>query len=256
VKKLILFLTALTGHAAVSNYRLEGVTAQQAILLFTVPDATQCTVLVYSDASSTKLIDDTNTASFTGSTACNRNGSVVNGVISTGAGAGADVQFIVGTRASTRSLAFLTTYYGTITDTLNSSATPFQFTTGNIPVGSLFPPIPGFNSNTWDNRDYPVFSLSSANRDQLYVDPTTGIPVKRLTMGGDGWYTNQQKYSTGDGTGQAPLFDTVATVAGTCATCSNIFTNGASYATLFRRRKCLAPDAADRAFRRRRLGRI
>ena len=201
-------------------------TPTQAVLSFTVSDPSQCLVQVYSDAGRTQLVDDTNSTLFAGSQRCNRAGSAISG---------SSVSFVAGLRTSqkasdgkfhSRTLAAVTTYYYTITDVLAFQSVQGSFTTHNPSLGNLYPEQPPFDPNAWDNRAYPQFTWTPSQRNQMLVDPTTGLLVKRMTFAGDAYVKNQ---NSTDGVG-APLA-TAITGSSTCTNANNLNASGASYAT-------------------------
>jgi hypothetical protein len=201
-------------------------TPSQAILSFTVSDPAQCLVEVYSDAARTQLVDDTNSTLFAGSQRCNRAGSAIDG---------ASVSFIAGLRTSqqasdgkfhSRALAAATTYYYTISDVLSFQSANGSFRTSNPALGNLYPEQPPFDPNAWDNRAYPQFTWTPAQRAQMLVDPSSGLLVKRMTFAGDAYVKSQ---NSTDGVG-APLAAAI-TSNGACSNASGLNSSGANYAT-------------------------
>ena len=180
-----IILLSPAGFAAIGPVSVQS-TPAQAILSFTVSDPSQCLVEVYSDTARTELVDDTNSTLFAGSERCNRAGSAINGE---------SVSFVAGLRTSqegsdgklhSRALAAVTKYYYTITDVLAFQSAQGSFTTRNPALGNLYPEQPPFDPNAWDNRAYPQFDWTPGQRNQMLVDPTTGLLVKRVTFAGDG----------------------------------------------------------------------
>jgi hypothetical protein len=162
----------------ITNLRFQTPLAGQIVFSFNVPSPTQCTVTAYSDPAFTVPIDDTNTILFSGSNACNRSSSVINGN---------QVQFVLGTRISSRMLPANTPVYVMITDTLNGFSTQTSVTTGNLPVGGTQPIIPPFcTSNTTSTAfgNYCLPDINWTNQAKQYVDPMTGVVIKRVTSPG------------------------------------------------------------------------
>src|SRR5271154_6373016 len=217
-------LTAPAAFAAIGPVTIQS-TPTQAILSFTVSDPTQCLVLVYSDAARTQLVDDSNSTLFSGAQRCNRTGSAI---------AGDSVSFVAGLRTSrkasdgklhSRALAAATTFYYTITDLLSFQSANGSFRTRNPALGNMYPEQPPFDPNAWDNRAYPQFNWTLAQRNQTLVDPTSGFLVKRMTFAGDAYLKSQ---NSTDGVG-AP-FATAITGNATCSNAANLNSSGASYA--------------------------
>jgi hypothetical protein len=211
--------------AAIGDVKVQS-TPTEAILSFTVSDPAQCLVQVYSDPARTLLVDDTNSTLFVGSQRCNRAGSAIQG---------ASVSFVAGLRTSqkasdgklhSRALAAMTTYYFTITDVLGFQTAQGSFTTRNPALGNLYPEQPPFDSNGWDNRAYPQFGWTPSQRNQMLVDPTTGLLVKRMTFAGDAYVKSQNSI---DGTG-SPLA-TAVTGNAACSNAGNLNASGVSYGT-------------------------
>ena len=65
----------------------------------------------------------------------------------------------------------------------------------------MYPEQPPFDPTAWDNRAYPQFNWTPGQRNQMLVDPSTGLLVKRMTFAGDAYAKNQ---NSTDGVG-SPL---------------------------------------------------
>jgi hypothetical protein len=224
-KRLGIILCAPACFAAIGPVSVQS-TPVQAILSFTVSDPSQCLVQVYSDAARTELVDDTNSTLFAGSQRCNRTGSAISGT---------HVSFVAGLRTSqkasdgkfhSRALAAVTTYYYTISDVLAFQSAQGSFTTRNPALGNLYPEQPPFDPNAWDNRAYPQFDWTQAQRNQTLVDPSTGLLVKRMTFAGDAYLKG---VNSTDGVG-APLAAAI-TGSSVCSNASSLNSSGATYAT-------------------------
>ena len=219
---IILFAPA--AFAAIGPVSVQS-TPTQAILSFTVSDPTQCLAQVYSDAARTQLVDDSNSTLFAGAQRCNRTGSAINGD---------SVSFVAGLRTSqkasdgklhSRALAAATTFYYTITDLLSFQSANGSFRTRNPALGNMYPEQPPFDPNAWDNRAYPRFDWTLAQRNQMLVDPTSGLLVKRMTFAGDA-YVKSQNSTDGVGSLLAPG----VTGSSTCTNSTNLNSSGASFA--------------------------
>ncbi len=211
-----------SGSATITGAQIAGQTYRQAIIQFNVPHANAATVQVFTDSACTNIVEDTNSALWSGSSAANRSGSVVGGVLSGGSADGEAVQFVAGTLTGNRALSQATQYWAQITNTGDGSRVTIPFSTEPMPLGNLFPEQPPFSTTRWDNRGYPIFALGASGRNTLQTDPTTGLLVKRMTFAGD---TYAQKYSVGDTTGQAPPFDTPIDNNNSCTNAANLASN-------------------------------
>ncbi|HZU25906.1 MAG TPA: hypothetical protein VFA04_10305, partial [Bryobacteraceae bacterium] len=235
LRSAALFLFGAAAIAAqVSGVSVDGVTAQQAVITFQVPDAAQCTLRVFRDSGRTQLADDTNEALFAGSTACNRTGSAVNGK---------RVSFVAGLRTSqlardglmhSRSLATLTTYYYTITDEVTQASQQGQFTTANLPSGNLYPEQVPWDANGFGNAAYPNLDFGGTGQGcggangnaGACIDPVTGLQYWLFTSAGA-----HGSLST-PWNGAQTLFQTPVLSGGSCDTAANMVNNpGNHFAT-------------------------
>jgi hypothetical protein len=191
MSKYVFFL-AFSLPAQVINVSVAGVTNTQAVLQYTAPDSSACTVVVSTSPTFTPLVHDLDPLIFTGSNLDNRTGSVAAGLLRT---------FVVGKRAAeqginghwySRALEALTQHYYQIT--CGSLTATGSFTTSNIALGNTYnealPPAPSATSNriysytgqyawpeflNWDPSDITA-------RQEVVIDPQTGMSLKRMTM--------------------------------------------------------------------------
>ncbi|HXB67842.1 MAG TPA: hypothetical protein VNY05_06340, partial [Candidatus Acidoferrales bacterium] len=186
------FFLAFPVAAQISNVSVLGVTNTQALLQYTAPDATACTVEVSTFPTYVPLVHDVDPAVFAGSNLDNRPGSISGSVERT---------FVVGTRDAepglsghwySRALQALTQHYYRITcGTYTAAGT---FTTDNIALGNTYnealPPAPNVTSNgiyTYTGQyAWPEFlnwnTADPAARQEAVIDPQTGMSLKRMTM--------------------------------------------------------------------------
>lgn len=213
---------ALPALAGVGNVLVE-ITPTQAALWFTVTDPAQCTVQIFTAAG--MIVDDTNTNLFPGAQQCNRSGATFDGTTAT---------FVAGLRTSalasdgklhSRALAAETTYTYLITDAVDGGTAEGSFTTETPAAGNLYPEQPPFNSNAWDNRAHPQFDWTPAQRDQLLIDPLSGLLVKRVTFASDAYADTEHSAD-----GVLPQLATGVVAGGACSNANNLNTTGASYA--------------------------
>ena len=180
MKKALAFLFPVLSFAAVTNVRVVGTTPTQAVIAYTAPGSSACTIAVSLSASHTSLVPDVDPALFTGANSDNRSGSIA---------IGRSRVFVVGTRkvqtASgrnySRALQAMTLHYFLIT--CGSDTATGTFTTQTTPAGVGYgDPIPIDPSNN-GNYLYPTFSTT--DRTSSVIDPHTGALVKNLTLPGD-----------------------------------------------------------------------
>lgn len=202
-----------TGSTSITGARVTGQTYRQIVVQFTAPHANAVQVDAFTDALCTKETPDTLMAN-----AANRAGSVVDGVVSGGSTDGKTVQIPVGTLTDTRALTQATQYWIQIKNTADNSAVTLPASTNAMPIGNLYPEQPLPDSTKWDNRSYPKFQWGTGHRNDKYVDPTTGLIVKPVTMPGDAW---SQSYGVGDGYNNPPPFDAPITSSGTWTNTAN-----------------------------------
>ncbi len=163
-----------------------GTSATQAILHYQAPDASACQVQVSPNASFTPLAADVDPFLFTAANQDNRPGSGSNGT---------DRYFVVGKRRAdmatdgkrySRALQAFTPYYAQVT----CAGTPatVQFTTANPPLGNNYPETPPFDPAAFGNYAWPTIDWNDQSK--TYIDPMTGIALKRATS--PGWYGGSQ----------------------------------------------------------------
>jgi hypothetical protein len=171
------------------NVRADQATAQQQIIDFDLAapaDLAGCTVIVYSDAGRTVVVQDSDTTIRANAQACNR--GALDTDLSSIVSQGTHVQFISGLRGTRKSaadnllhsmsLAPLTTYYYTIA--AGSASVNGQFTTATIPVGANFPdaPLSDTTGTNVNGLQYPYIADNAPGT--IVNDPTTGIPIVRV----------------------------------------------------------------------------
>ncbi|HEV2200140.1 MAG TPA: hypothetical protein VGR73_09980 [Bryobacteraceae bacterium] len=217
-------LGLVPAHAAVQNISVQ-TTSTQAVISFTVADPARCAVQIFTSSQPSAPADDTNNTLFPGSEQCNRAGSAVNGTT---------VSFVAGTRTAakasdgnmhSRALAANTTYYYVILDMTDSMIAQGPLTTANLAAGNLYPEQPPFDPNGWDNRGHPQFDWTTGQRNQMLVDPTTGLLVKRMTFAGDAY-----AYSRNSGDQGGAQLAAAVVASGGCTNSANLTTNGAALA--------------------------
>jgi hypothetical protein len=129
MKRAIILLFPILGFADITNVRVAGTTATQAILAYIAPDNSACTVAVSTSSSYTPLVHDVDPALFSGANSDSRPGSI---------DSGRSRVFVVGKRTverdlaghnSSRALQAATLHYFRITCPSDASTAPGTFTT-------------------------------------------------------------------------------------------------------------------------------
>lgn len=165
----------------ISNVRVLGATATQAILAYTAPSDAPCTLEVSESLEFSPLVHDLNPALFQGANLDSRPGNLASG---------RDRVFVIGKRTAqqasdgryySRALQTATLHYYRITC---GDAPPVSdsFWTANLPLGITRGDALLANPDNPGETLQP--SLSSA-RSQAVIDPSTGVLLKRLTMQDD-----------------------------------------------------------------------
>jgi hypothetical protein len=155
-------------------------TATQAILKYTAASSAACTIQVSESSSMSPLVHDVDPSLFPGSNLDNRASSVAN-----------DLRriFTVGTRRSdlatdgklySRALQANTQHYYQVT--CGSSSFTGQFMTINPPLGNGYSDIPPFNPAGFGNYGWPT--IDWIDQTKVYIDPLTGLAVKRFSQPG------------------------------------------------------------------------
>jgi len=179
-----LFLAlALVCSGAVTDLRIIGVTNTQAVIRYTAPTTTACTVEVSEEADLDPLVNDVNTTLFSGSNSDSRTGAVSRG---------RERVFVAGTRTFetaadgerySRALQAATLHYVEVTCGSDTATT--TFTTSTVPLGNTRPdpvayPRPASPlGKSW----FPTRLLT--DRDACYIDPHSGVKVCNLALPGD-----------------------------------------------------------------------
>jgi hypothetical protein len=182
-RTLIFFLGALSFAAGAlwgqqaANVKVS-VTATQAVISYTAPDNNPCTVQVSKSSTLSPLVHDVDPLLFSGSASDARPGN---------ANIGTNRTFVVGARTTatgldgrrySRALQSFTQHYYAVT--CDSNAVTGSFETANLPLGNLSSDVPPFDTDSFGNYGWPTVDWT--NTDTEYVDPFTGILLKRVTF--------------------------------------------------------------------------
>jgi hypothetical protein len=199
------FAAAVLCRAAIP-VTVVGTTPTQAVLSYTAPGDSACTVAVSQSSSLAPLVNDVNPSLFAGAGSDQRSGNLVTGTSRV---------VVIGQRTAalaldgnlySRALQAFTQYYFQVTCGATTGAA--QFTTANPPRGNSAPDSVPFVSGAWGNQGWPTMSWSAANQ---YVDPLTGLVIERISNGG---HANGQEYSA--------LYTSVVDLASAWTTPNNI----------------------------------
>ncbi len=175
-------------------------TATQAIVTYTAPSSAPCSIQVSESASLSPLVHDVDPSLFPGSNLDSRPGNLAEGLQRT---------FVVGARRGdlaadnnhySRALQANTLHYYKVT--CGATVLTGQFTTANPPLGNSYSDNPPFDATAFGNYGWP--SIDWKDQSEVYVDPLTGIAIKRFSQPGAFGYVGGTK-GTRDG-GALPLY--------------------------------------------------
>ena len=218
--RLLFLLATIPAFGAITNVTVQGTTSTQAIVTYTAPTASACTVEVSLESDYTPLVEDVDPVLFPGSDSDNRTGNLINGrsriIVIGKRGDNAVSGFKAITAAvdghnRSRALRAATIYYGRITCGGDSAA--FTFQTANLPVGDTRgEPLPVaepfvYESVTGNAAVYPEFA-----------DPHTGVRVRRA-VGDYGKFGYGGSSASWPGTSPAIPADCNKTLTGVKGSC-------------------------------------
>ncbi len=186
---LVLFWPALAA-ATITNVAVDSTTATQAILRYTAPGASACSLQVSESASLQPLVHDVDPALFPGEDQDSRTGNLTSGRARV---------FVIGKRRAdqgtdgnwySRALQAYTQHYYLIT--CGTDTATGTFTTGNIALGNTYnedlPADPNAGQSGYfvsgGQYAWPQFTnwVNTTGRSETVVDPQTGMLLKRVTM--------------------------------------------------------------------------
>jgi hypothetical protein len=180
--RISLLAVAALGHASAQTTVL-GVTPTQAVLQYQAAAGVVCQIQVSPNRSMSPLAADVDPALFSGANLDSRPGSVSSG--------NGSRTFVVGQRRAdvaadgkrySRALQAFTQYFYNVN--CGGSIQTGTFTTLNPPLGNNFPEQPPFEASAFGNYAWPTIDWNDPNK--TYIDPMTGILLKRVTS--PGWY--------------------------------------------------------------------
>jgi len=178
--------------SALAQSTVLGVTATQAVLQYQAASSTVCQIKVSPNQSINPLVPDVDPGLFPGANLDNRAGNISSPT-------GTLHYFVVGRRRAdlasdgnhySRALQAFTEYFFQVT--CGGTVQTGRFVTANPPLGNNFPEPPPFDATGFGNYAWP--SVNWSDQTKSYVDPMTGILLKRAT--GPGWYGASQTGKT------------------------------------------------------------
>lgn len=171
---------AMVSPSRALSVTVVGTSNTQAILAYTAPNSSPCTVHVSESAGMTPLVHDVDSTLFTGADSDSRTGAF---------SATTNRIFVVGKRMTDRGLdgasysralqANQTHYYSVACTGATVTAT---FATTNIPIGSTYTELPQMDSST----ALAVVPTFPDNRTTTVIDQQTGILAKKVWISTDG----------------------------------------------------------------------
>ncbi|HXE62600.1 MAG TPA: hypothetical protein VN519_03625, partial [Bryobacteraceae bacterium] len=192
--KFIISSTALFALAVAPALaqRVIGVTPTQAVIHYQAPNAADCQVQVSRNSSMTPLAYDVDPVLFPGSNLDSRAGNVISP-------SKTDRYFVIGRkRADTasdgkrysRALQAFSEYFYQVS--CSGNVQTGRFVTANPPLGNDYPEPAPFDATAFGNWAWPTIDWNDQSR--TYIDPMTGIVLKRAT--GPGWFGQTQTGKT------------------------------------------------------------
>jgi len=182
------FAFAASCFAGIAGVAVSGATATQAVVTYTAPNTSPCTLAVSETADADAnpqppLVHDVDPNLFAGADQDNRADNVSNGLQRT---------FIIGKRAAekgadgryySRALQTKTIHYGKLT--CGTDTARFQFETANIPLGIGY-------SDPWPSDpgapgEWAAPSSPGGVADEQFIEPQTGVRIQRVTYPGLGY---------------------------------------------------------------------
>lgn len=182
MRALILLLSPLAYLFQTSQIEVRELetTPTQAVLVFQVPDPDNCTVKVARDEAFAQLVHDSNTALFSGAQNCNRPGSFVDGNTVTFVSGLRRAQKAADQKFYSRALEANQVFYYRIQS--GAQTKEGSFSTKNPPLGKTYGEPYPYEAEAPGHYAWPTVDWTDAAKE--YVDPLTGILMKRMTSPG------------------------------------------------------------------------
>lgn len=178
VLPLLIIPTLAFGAVSIS---LIGASSTQIAIRYEAPDTNACTWEVSESASYTPLVNDVNTTLFTNSNRDDRAGAISSGTTRIFVMGKRTVDTASDSKNYSRALQANTTHYYRVTCGIQTGTG--STATKNVPNGFTRGEPPPIDPNTAGGYLWPT--LSTTDRAQLFLDPWSGIMVRRLSINGD-----------------------------------------------------------------------
>jgi hypothetical protein len=160
--------------------QLRGVTSTQAVLQYVSPVAGPCAVEVVEEETGA-LVNDVNVSLFAEANLDVRPGNLAHGAWRTAVIGRRTSEAAANGRYYSRALQAFTAHRATVHCGTASGTVAFRTT--NPPAGNTNPELPGFAPDRFGHYAWPT--IDWANKNTRYIDPLTGILVKRATGPGE-----------------------------------------------------------------------
>lgn len=170
-----LLLIAASAPAAVTNVRIAAVTHTQAVLRFTAPDTSACTVEVSEESDYDPVVHDLNGTHYSGANLDSREPALVQGRERTVVIGKRTIERAVSGVAYSRALQAATLHYYRIS--CGADTATGTFTTASIPLGDTHGDAPIVDP---DNPGLPMRITPQFARNSTWIDPHTGALIKRV----------------------------------------------------------------------------
>jgi hypothetical protein len=177
--------------AAISNFRVVGTTATQALIAYTAPDGNACTVQASQSSGLTPLALDLDPGTFANANLdLSRPSTVTTGlarivVLGQRTALYATAGTYSGVRHFSRALQTNTPYFGQITCPSTGDTVTFTFTTTDIPLGQTYGD-PWLSDPTHPG-DQPWPEALGGLTPESFIDPLTGTYQYRIGLRGNAW---------------------------------------------------------------------
>lgn len=179
----LILLLALTLSGAVTDLKVTGVTNVQAVIQYTAPTTSACTVEVSESPSYSPLVHDVNPTLFPGSQLDSRAEAVNRGLERTVVVGLRRFDVAADSERYSRALQAATLHY--VRATCGADTATTTFTTRTVPLGLTRPdPVAVVNpASTTGQTWFPTRSLT--DRTFSLIDPHSGVLVRNLALPGD-----------------------------------------------------------------------